>query len=128
MALTEAQKEKVRYYCGYGVLGDQALPANGYRFFVEYGEMEYKLINLQDGEEDEVVNNYLPTLLLLQSDLSSASLRSNLDTKQAAVWYWNDKEIRDRKKLFNYWRMELVNYLGLTPGPGLSSGGIRFAV
>jgi hypothetical protein len=126
MALTEAQKIKVRYYCGYGMIGQQMLPANGYRFFQAYGEMEYKLINMQTGEEDEVINYYLVNLDQLKSDIPS--VRNNIDTKQAAVWFWNNKEFRDRRTLFNYVRKELCNFLGLTPGPYLFSGGVQFAV
>lgn len=126
MALTEAQKVKVRYYCGYGMLGQQALPANGYRFFTEYGEMEYKLIDMQPEEEDEVINYYIPNLDQLKSDIPG--VRDNLDTKQAAVWIWNNQEFPDRRTLFNYVRNELCGFLGLTPGPNLGTGGIRFAV
>jgi hypothetical protein len=126
MALTEAQKVKVRYYCGYGMIGQQALPANGYRFFTEYGEMEYKLTNMQAEEESEVVTYYIPSLDQLKTDMPA--IRENLDTKQAAVWIWNDKEFPNRRTLFNYVRRELCNFLGLTPGPGLSSGGMQFAV
>jgi hypothetical protein len=118
MALTEAQKVKVRYYCGYGMIGQQALPANGYRFFTQYGEMEYKLINMQAEEESEVINYYIPNLDELKADMPA--IRDNLDTKQAAVWIWNDKEFPNRRAL--------CNFLGLTPGPGLSSGGMQFAV
>lgn len=126
MALTQDQKVKVRYYCGYGVLGQQALPANGYRFFVEYGEMEYKLINFQPEEEAEVVNFYLPNLDQLKADIPL--VRANLDTKQAAVWVWNPKEIRDRKRLFNVERLELCYFMDLKPGPGLMTGSIGFMV
>lgn len=126
MALTEEQKIQVRYYCGYGVIGSQALPANGYRFFTEYGDMEYKMNNLQTGEEVEVLTYYLPNLELLKSDMPA--IRQNLDTKAAAVWIWNDKEFPNRRSLFNYVRRELVNFLGLTCGPGLFSGGMQFSV
>lgn len=124
--LTEEQKEQVRYYCGYGMLGQQMLPANGYRFFQTYGELEYKLINMQPGEENQVTTYYLVNLAQLESDIPA--IRNNIDTKQAAVWYWNDKEFRDRVKLFNYVRRELCNYLGLTPGPGLMTGAVGFTV
>jgi hypothetical protein len=126
MALTQDQKIKVRYYCGYGVIGAQSLPANGYRFFTEYGEMEYKMISLQPGEETEVITYYLPNLDTLKADMPA--IRENLDTKQAAVWTWNDKEFPDRRSLFNYVRRELCNFLGLTPGPGLLTGGVSFMV
>lgn len=126
MALTEQQKVQVRYYCGYGMIGQQALPANGYRFSTEYGIMEYKLINMQPEEEDEVINYYLPNLLTLKTDIPT--IRNNLDTKQAAVWYWNDKEFPNRRTLFNYVRLELCNFLGLIPGPYLARGGVRLAV
>jgi hypothetical protein len=88
--------------------------------------MEYKLVNAQPGEEDEVINYYLPNLDQLKSDIPA--VRENLDTKQAAVWYWNDKEFSNRRQLFNYVRRELCAFLGLTPGPYLGTGAISFAV
>jgi hypothetical protein len=121
MELSEAQKEKVRYYCGYGMYGLQALPASGYRFSVVYGTLEYKMINLQAGEYDIIVNTFLVELPQLESDLFSA--RSNLDTAQAAVWYWNKNELRDRRRLYNMRRLDLCAFLGIPPGESLPNGG-----
>lgn len=126
MALSDTEKEAVRYYCGYGMYGLQALPADGYRFSVTYGSLEYKMENLQPGEEDRVRNIFLVKLTVLEED--TYDVRDNIDTDQAAVWTHNKKEIRDRIKLFNYWRIKLCAFLGIPPGEGLSGGGISMAV
>lgn len=124
--LSEEQKIKVRYYCGYGMFGLQALPASGYRFSTTYGTLEYKMINMLDGEYLEVTTFYIPNLDLLKADIPA--IRQNLDTKQAAVWFWNDKEIRDRYKLFNSVRLQLCAFLDIPPGEGLPGGAVCLAV
>jgi len=126
MALSDTEKEAVRYYCGYGMYGLQALPASGYRFSIVYGTMEYKMINLQPGEEDRVRNIFLANLATLEQD--TFDVRNNVDTDQAAVWYHNKREIQDRAKLFNYWRLKLCAFLGIPPGEGLASGGAALVV
>jgi hypothetical protein len=126
MALTETEKEAVRYYCGYGMYGLQALPASGYRFSIEYGTLEYKMINLQPGEEDRVRDQFLAKLAVLDED--TYDVRDNIDTDQAAVWYHNKQEIPDRVKLFNYWRLKLCAFLGIPPGEGLFGGAVSLAV
>lgn len=125
MAFSEAEKEQIRYYTGYGMLGSQALPAGGYRFFETYGTLEYKMINCQPGEEDEIRNNYLVKLPVLRDDIYG--VRANSDTAQAAVWFRNKDELKERRQLYKYFRLELVNFMGLTPGPNLG-GGISFVV
>jgi hypothetical protein len=121
MALSETEKEAVRYYCGYGMYGLQALPASGYRFSIVYGTLEYKMINLQPGEEDRVRNTFLVKLPVLEED--TYAVRDNIDTDQAAVWHHNKNEPRDRIRLFNYWRLKLCAFLGIPPGEGLTGSG-----
>jgi len=126
MAFSEEEKVKIRYYCGYGALGQQMLPANGYRFFTEYGEMEYKLINCQPQEEDQIKDFYLPSLDLLRNDIIQSRL--NNDTSRAAVWFRNPKELSEKIRVFNYTRLEMCNFLGLFAGPYLGGRGISFVV
>lgn len=126
MALSETEKEAVRYYCGYSMYGLQALPASGVRFSVVYGTLEYKMINLQPGEEDRVRDIFLAKLAVLEED--TYDVRDNIDTDQAAVWYHNKQEIRDRIKLFNYWRLKLCAFLGIPPGEGLIGGNSAMVV
>ncbi len=125
MYLSDPQKTQVRYYCGYGMYGDQAMPANGYRFITQYGELEYKMITLLPDEYDKIVNFFLVNLPVLETDVYG--VRNNMDTKQAAVWYWNEKEQRDRTRLYNYFRKELCRFLNIPPGEGLGSS-FSFAV
>lgn len=118
--LTEDQKVLVRYYCGYGNYSAQGLPASGYRFSVVYGTLEYKMITLLQGEYNMIVNTYLPNLQTLEQD--TFDVRNNVDTDQAAVWYHNKKEISDRIRLFNYWRLKMCGFLGIPAGAALQSG------
>lgn len=126
MALSEDQKILVRYYCGYGNYSSQAEPASGYRFSVVYGTLEYKLITLLAGEEIKLLA-FLTELPLLEAGLLTAA--SNMDTLQAAVWKWNNNELRDRRRLYTMRRLDLCAFLGLPPGEGLMPNrGITFVV
>lgn len=130
MALTDAQKTDVRRFCGYGMYGGgQPTPASGYRFSTQYGVLEYKLITMSVAEELVVTGTYLPALATLEADIiGTTGTRTNLDTDQAAVWYHNKNEFRDRKRLYNGTRRELCSFLGLGPGSGLNDGGLSIVV
>lgn len=126
MAFTEAEKVQIRKYCGYPMKGGTPVQNFGWRYFQQYGTLEFFLINLSADEETEIRDNYLIKLPVLETD--SFNTRENLDTLQAAVWQWNLNEIRDRKKLYNYWRLELCGFVGVDPGPFFNGGGVRFGV
>lgn len=126
MAFTEKERTDIRRYCGYPVFGAQPTQGFGYRFFTWYGNLEYKLNNLQGSEEDVVRNVYLANLALLESDITSS--RANLDTDKAAVWTHNKDEVKDRTALLDDWRRRLCGFLGVPPGPGLCNAGIRIVV
>ena len=130
MSFTDAEKTDIRRFCGYGAYGgNQPFPASGYRFSTQYGVLEYKLQTLSTAEEAVARTTYLANLAILEADIiGSAGVRGNLDTAQAAVWTHNRHEYRDRKALFNGARRDFCAYLGISPGPGLGSGGISLVV
>lgn len=121
MALTDAQKVQVRRYCGFPMYGGQPVQAFGHRFYQHYGTLEFRMNNMLPDEETTVINTYLANLTTLESAIPAAS--ANLDTDQAAVWSHNKKEVRDRFELFTRWRLELCDFIGVPPGPGLKSSG-----
>ena len=101
MAFTDAEKVDVRRFCGYGLYGmGQPTPASGYRFSTQYGVLEYKLNTLGAAEETVVRTVYLGRLATLETDMVDQTT-ANLDTDQAAVWFHNKNEHRDRKRLYN---------------------------
>lgn len=122
---TDAEKVDIRRFCGYGMYGSQALPASGYRFSTVYGTLEYKINNMLAAEEAVIRATYLSNLQTLETDIVGS--RSNLDTDEAAVWKHNKNEVGDRAALFNRWRRELCNFMGIPPGPGLTDG-VRWVV
>lgn len=127
MAFTNAERVDVRRFCGYGAFGGVASPAFGYRFFKSYGTLEFKLNNLAVEEEAVVRATYLPNLATLETAIFGAS--SNLDTDRAAVWTHNKREVADRTALYLQVRRQLCDFLGVEPGPAVSSsGGIQFIV
>ena len=122
---TDAQKTDVRRFCGYPAYGPGASGFQGWRFFQAYGLMEFRLNNLSPAE-GAVVVNYLTALYALESAVPQAG--QNLDTDVAAVWTHNANEVRDRAALLDAWRRRLCAFLGLPPGPGLGTGGVRLVV
>lgn len=131
MSFTNQEKVDVRRFCGYGAFGGIASPAFGYRFFTAYGTLEFKLNNLATEEEATLRAVYLTSansLYALESAMYGTS--ANLDTAQAAIWFHNKNELKDRARLFNRMRSDLCDYLGVQPGPALGSaaGGMQIVV
>lgn len=119
MAFTDAEKVSIRRYCGYMAFGSTPIPNYGWRYSVDYGDLEFRILNLSPEEEDEVRDYFLPNLLLLQNDIPAT--RTNVDTAQAAVWYRNANELKERWALFNSMRRYLCDFIGAAYGPALVS-------
>lgn len=117
MAFTNAQKIQIRKYCGYPLLGGVPIPNFGFRFFQAYGDLEFRLINMAPEEEFEVISNYLVKLPQLETDVFN--VRLNSDTAQAAVWYRNAKELKERESNYDKWRKWLCDFMGCQYGPYL---------
>jgi hypothetical protein len=122
MALTAQNIVDVRRYCGYSVSGDTtSFPA---REFVYTDRsllgmsIEYRLAHLQPEEENRITGFFLPNLAAREQEIQDASC--NLDTDQAAVWRRNRSEVGDRRDLFTALRIELCDFLGFAPGPGIT--------
>lgn len=118
---TTAEKVDIRRFCGFQAYGSQPVQAFGHRFSTHYGTLEFRLNNYGPEEEAVIRTTYLANLNTLETAIVSAS--ANLDTDQAAVWKHNKNEQRDRESLFNSWRKNLCDFIGIPPGPGLASGG-----
>jgi hypothetical protein len=125
MAFTDAEKTDIRRHCGYPAYGSNVTAFQGYRFFTAFGALEYKINNLAVAEE-AVVRTYLTTLTGLETAIAGAG--ANLSTDEAAVWKHNKNEVADRAGLYDQWRRRLCGFLGVTTGPALSDGGVRFVV
>lgn len=124
MAFTNQERVDIRRFCGYPMFGGISSPAFGYRFFTQYGTLEYKLTNPAPEEETTLRTTYLTgpnNLYTLEQAIFGST--ANLDTDQAAVWTHNKNEVRDRLNLFNMVRRQLCGFLGIEPGPDLAVGG-----
>ncbi len=73
-----------------------------------------------------VVRRYLGTLSTLE--VAVPQVADNLDTDQASVWTHNKNEQDDRLRLLDEWRRRLCGFIGIPPGPSLSSGTGRLIV
>ena len=123
--LLDAEKTDVRRFCGYPAYGAGAAGNMGWRFYQQYGAMEYRMNNLSPSEES-VVRQHLSNLRAFEAAIPSAA--DNLDTDTAAVWTRNPSEMRDRQRLEQDWGRRLCRFLGLPAGPGLTSQNTAFLV
>jgi hypothetical protein len=119
MAFTPQERVDLRRFCGYGQFGALAGQGFSYRFFQQYGNMEYRLTNSLPEEETTIRTNYLANLYVVETAVIAA--QTNFDTESAAVWHHNQKEHRDRVRHYNWLRRELCGMLGIEPGPALSA-------
>jgi len=117
--LTEGEKMDVRRFCGYPAVGSRETGQESWRFFQVEGALEWRMGNLS-GAELQQVRLYLSQLYPLETALLGAS--DNLDTAQAASWYHNGHELRDRVALLTLWRRRLCAFLGVTGGLELQDG------
>jgi len=118
-SLTEGEKMDVRRFCGYPAVGSRETGQESWRFFQVEGALEWRMGNLS-GAELQQVRLYLSQLYPLETALLEAS--DNLDTAQAASWYHNGHELRDRVALLTLWRRRLCVFLGVTGGLELQDG------
>jgi hypothetical protein len=126
--LTAQQLVDARRFAGYQALADTSVDDDQDFAYVigpsgTRQTLQHRLTNLRDEEEAILVNTYLMNLTALEQAILDAA--GNLDTNQAAVWVRNPKEVQERTKLFTDWRRRMCGFLGIAPGPGLGSGGIR---
>lgn len=124
---TDAQLVDVRRFCGYpaAASGQVLFPAPWVN--VQYLALDYRLQTLTTTEGAVVVSK-LTNLYTLETAIPTAG--TNMGTDQAAVWTRNRKEFRDRVELFNYWRLDLCDFMGVATGPNMTraGGGISMVV
>lgn len=118
---TSAQLVDVRRFCGYPAYGDGAVVYPYPWIMKQYLALEYRLQHISSDEGAVVVNTYLANLYTLETAVPGAG--ANLDTDAAAVWTHNKNEVRDRFALLDSWRRRLCQFLGVPPGPHMSSSG-----
>jgi hypothetical protein len=117
--LSDNERIDVRRYCWYPVYGPGAAGFNGWRFFQAYGFLEYRLTNMAGGEL-QALRFMLTNLYALESAITAAS--PGLNVESASVFTRNPRELPERKRLYDYTRKELCNFMGVPPGPMAGSG------
>ena len=125
MTFSEAEKTDIRRFCGYGSYGATSTVNTGYRYFTNYGLLEYRMNNLQTSEEAVVRDKFLVNLIKLEEDLLLTA--GNLDTSKAAVWTHNKNEQADRENLFTSFRVRRAQFFRIPFGES-GSGNIRIVV
>jgi hypothetical protein len=120
--LSDAQKVDVRRFCGYPAFGSGADGNVGWRFFQQYGAMEYRMNNLSV-DEVAVVTNMLVTLVGFEASLQGSV--NDLDTDAAGPWKRNKDEVRDRRGVLELWSRRLCDFMGIPPGPAMTMSGLQ---
>lgn len=118
--LVDAELAQARRYMGYPALGGQDSGMQSWRFFRVYGFNEWRLRNLAPTECAQA-RAFVAQCQMLEGAIMAAA--GNLDTDRAAVWTRNRTEVTDRFALYTRWRVQLCNFLGVPPGPGLRGVG-----
>jgi len=103
--------------------GSTPIPNFAWRYSVNYGDLEFRISNMSSDEEDQVRSVFLTNLILLEADIPAT--RDNIDTAQAAVWYRNKNELRERWAIYDDWRRRLCDFIGCECGPALVKRGLR---
>ncbi len=118
---TDQERTDMRRMMGYPEYGSGNNGAQffGYRFFVEYGTMEYRMTNMSPAEY-QTARGILAQCFSIETAIGGMYATLNVDT--AAVFKRNANELRDRQAQYTYWRKELCRFIGLEPGPGLRGG------
>lgn len=118
-AFSDAEKSDIRRFCGYPTYGAGSAGFQSWRFFQEYGLLEFRMNNLAPAECQNV--RYIVTQLYnLESAIWGAS--TTLNVGAAGPFTRNPNEVRERKGLFNQVRRELCNVVGVPSGPNLANG------
>ncbi|WP_240906371.1 hypothetical protein [Komagataeibacter xylinus] len=119
-ALTDTERAQARRYMGYPAMGSADSGRQSWRFFRVYGFNEWRLGHLSPAECAQA-RAFMAQCQMLESAVMAAG--SNLDTDRAAVWTRNRTEVTDRFTLYTRWRVQLCNFMGVPPGPGLRAVG-----
>ncbi|AQU88823.1 hypothetical protein B0W47_01675 [Komagataeibacter nataicola] len=119
-ALTDTERAQARRYMGYPAMGSADSGMQSWRFFRVYGFNEWRLGHLSPAECAQA-RAFVAQCQILESAVMAAG--SNLDTDRAAVWTRNRTEVTDRFTLYTRWRVQLCNFMGVPPGPGLRGMG-----
>jgi len=127
MAFTSQEKVDLRRHCGYAVYGNNNIQNMGWRYFLRTGQFEFIIQQLTLDEENTIRDVYLAKCNQLFDDIYN--VRDNTDTAQAAVWYRNPKELKERQDNY-FWHCEMLCKMLMGPiyGPSLNTGGINFTV
>jgi hypothetical protein len=126
MAFTDAEKVKIRHYCGFPAYGVAPLANFWMRSTYEDGQLEFVMRALSVDEEAKVITYYLPKLEQLETDIYN--VRDNSDTARAAVWYRNASELQERMQNYTIWRKQLCRFIGSYYGPEIAATEITLAV
>ncbi|MGY6770168.1 hypothetical protein [Komagataeibacter sp. NFXK3] len=118
--LTDTELAQARRYMGYPAMGSADSGMQSWRFFRVYGFNEWRLGHLSPAECAQA-RAFVVQCQMLESAVMAAA--GNLDTDRAAVWTRNRTEVTDRFTLYTRWRVQLCNFMGVPPGPGLRAVG-----
>ncbi|BCI68096.1 hypothetical protein [Acetobacter aceti] len=116
---------QIRRMMGYPAFGGVNSGQQSWRFFQAYGFNEWRIRNMSPDEYMQI-RRHLADCHRLEREVYGAS--GNLDTDQAAVWTRNKSEVSDRIGIYRWARMQLCQFMGIPPGPGLTGRGTAIVI
>jgi len=128
--LTAQQLTDVRDFAGYPAYGDGDVVFPYPWIMRQYLALQYRLSHLSVTDGERLTNVYLANLYTLETAVPNTGATLNVDT--AAVFKRNANELKERVRLFDYWRTRLCAFLDVPPGPAFQqryqTGGVRIIV
>lgn len=120
-AFSDQEKADIRLFCGfetYGGEGDAGF--QGWRYYQEYGLLEFRMNNLAPAEYQNV---RLMLSYLYPIRTAMAAMYATINVAIAASFTRNSSELVDRQQQYTEMRKQLCGAVGIVPGPLLRGGG-----
>ena len=112
---SDAEKVDVRRYCGYETYGGEGSAGfQGWRYYQEYGLLEFRMNNLAPAE---YANVRFRLSLLTPIEAALAAMYATINVAGAGPFTRNALEYEDRQRHYSGMRRELCAAVGITPGP-----------
>lgn len=119
---SDAEKADIRRYCWYPPYGTGNRSFEAWRFFQDYGTLEFRMNNMAPAE---IQNIRWQLSLLYPIEQAIADMYTDLQVAVAAAFTRNPKELADRTAHFSQQRRKLCALIGVPPGPEKPGGGGR---
>lgn len=120
--LTDAEKADIRRFCWYPTYGAGPAGFQSWRFFQEYGLLEFRMTNLAPAE---LQNVRWRLAMIYPAQAAFDAMYDTINVAQAAAFTRNPNELRERRAHMTALRRSLCDAVGVPPGPEFTGGATR---